>query len=156
MVGSLKSIRIAYAPDGYSASARRMPNIPIAKLLLKRTDRRIQARGPAVIDTGFDGGVYPSLEAVRVLEGMRPKFVEPLFHPLYGKIEAEIFELEAYLLDEGNEALALGSVYVYTPTEPEYLSDESLIGREILNKHKILLDGPASSLELLRETGKPS
>lgn len=148
----MKNIRTAYAPDGYSASGRRMPDIPVARLLLKRTDRRIQARGPAVIDTGFDGGVYPSLGAVRVLEGFRAKSVEPLFHPLYGRVEAEVFEVDGYILLEGDEPLSLGSVYVYTPTEPEYLSDESLIGREILNQHKILLDGPASSLELFRQS----
>ncbi len=147
--GWLKSIKIAYAPDGYSATARKLPDIPMARLLLKRMDRRLQARGPAVIDTGFDGGVYPSLEAVRLLEGLRPKFVEPLFHPLYGKIESEAYELDAYLLLNGNEVITLGAVYVYTPTEPEYLSDESLIGREIINKHRILLDGPTASLEFL-------
>ena len=151
--GSLKSIRIPYAPDGYSATARKLPDVPVVRLLLRRTDRRLLARGPAVIDTGFDGGVYPSLEAVRLLEGLRPKFVEPLFHPLYGKIDSEVYELDAYLVLEGNEAISLGAAHVYTPTDPEYLSDESLIGREIINKHRILLDGPAASLELL-ETSK--
>lgn len=148
-VGSLKSIKIGYTPDGYSATARKLPDIPIARILLKRRDRRLQARGPAVIDTGFDGGVYPSLEAVRLLEGLRPKFVEPLFHPIYGKIESEVYELDAYLLIEPNQAITLGAVYVYTPTDPEYLSEESLIGREIINKRRILLDGPAATLELL-------
>jgi hypothetical protein len=151
MVGSSKSIRLSYAPDGYSASARRLPDVPTAKLLLKRTDRRLQARGPAIVDTGFDGGVYPSLEAVKVLEGMRPRSVEPLFHPLYGRIDAEIFELEAYLLNESKQEIPLGPVSVFTPTEPEYLNDESLIGREILNKYRIVLDGPASTLELFTE-----
>ncbi len=101
-----------------------------------------------MIDTGFDGGVYPSLDAVKLLDGLRPKLMEPLFHPLYGKIDSEVYELDAYLVTEGDRMIGLGAVYVYTPTDPEYLSDESLIGREILNKRRILLDGPASSLEL--------
>lgn len=147
----MKSISIAYSADGYSPTARRLPDVPVAKLLLKRRDRRLQARGLAVVDTGFDGGVYPSIEAVRVLEGLTPSFVEPLFHPLYGKIETEVYELEGYV-SEGNEMITLGTVYVYTPKEPEYLSDESLLGREILNKHRILLNGPASTLQLLDAT----
>jgi len=149
--GSLRSIRLPYAPDGYSATAKKLPDLPVAKLLLRRADRRLQARGPAVIDTGFDGGVYPSVEAVRLLEGLRPKFVEPLFHPLHGRIESEVFDLDAYIILPDDRRVSLGSVQVYTPTYPEYLSDESLIGREILNKRRILLDGPAATLELLEK-----
>lgn len=147
----MKSIRIPYASDGYSPTARKLPDLPVVRLLLKRADRRLIARGPAVVDTGFDGGVYPCLEAVRLLEGLRPKFVEPLFHPLYGRIDSEVYELEAYLLLDGNEMINLGTAHVYTPTDPEYLSEESLIGREIINNHRIILDGPAASLELTQE-----
>jgi len=86
-----------------------------------------------------------------LLEGLRPRFVEPLFHPLYGRIDSEVYELEAYLLLEGNEMINLGTAHVYTPTDPEYLSEESLIGREIINNHRIILDGPAASLELAQE-----
>jgi hypothetical protein len=130
-----------------------MPDVPVVTLLLRRKDKRIQARGLAIVDTGFDGGVYPSIEAVRVLEGLAPSFLEPLFHPLYGKIEAEAYELEGYVVGESKEMVALGSVYVYTPKEPEFLSDETLVGREILNKHKILLDGPRSILEITPRQG---
>ena len=56
--------------------------------------------------------------------------------------------MEGYIVGESKEMIALGNVYVYTPTEPEFLSDETLLGREILNKHKILLDGPRSILEV--------
>ncbi len=141
----MKPIRNNYAPDGLTSTGRRLPDLPIVSLLLRRTDRHLQASGLAVIDTGFDGGVYPSAEVVRLLEGMRAKFVEPLFHPLYGRIESEVFELDAYLV--GEETMSLGPVYVYTPTEPEFLNDESLVGREILNKHRIVLDGPSAALE---------
>ena len=95
--GSLKSIKIPYAPDGYSATARKLQDVPVVRLLLRRTDQRLLARGPAVIDTGVDGGVYPSLEAVRLLEGLRPKFEEPLYHPLYGKIDSSILSIGIFL-----------------------------------------------------------
>lgn len=143
----LKSISYSYLEDGYSFSGKKLPDQPIIKLLLRRKDRRLQARGYALVDTGFDGGIYPSIDLLIILEGMKPKLKEGLFHPLYGKIECEVYELEAFLTNS-ERLIRLGTVMVYTPTETEYVGEETLLGREILNKSKITLDGPGSSMRL--------
>ena len=50
--------------------------------------------------------------------------------------------MEAALLDRGSgQQIPLGTVNLYIPTEPEYLSNEVLIGREILNKLELRLNG---------------
>jgi hypothetical protein len=145
--GLSKSISYKYIDDGYSSSGRKLPDLPVVTLLLRRRDRRLQAKGLAIVDTGFDGSVYPSISLLKLLEGMKPRQVEYLFHPLYARIDCEVYELDAFLLN-GSEQVSLGQVLVYAPTDPDYISDEVLIGREILNNHKILLNGPTSTLNI--------
>ncbi len=96
------------------------------------------ARGPAIIDTGFDGGIYPNLKLIKLLEGMKPIDVIEFESPLYGTSEFEVYEVKAYLYYKFNY-IDLGKVKVYVPTYPELLIDEVIIGREILNKLKINL-----------------
>lgn len=50
--------------------------------------------------------------------------------------------MKASLLDPSSKReVPLGLVNVYTPVEPEFLADEVLIGREVLNKLRLELDG---------------
>jgi len=143
----LKSISYSYSEDGHSSSGRKLPDLPTVKLLLRRKDRRLQARGQALVDTGFDGGIYPSIDLLIILEGMKPKLIEHLYHPLYGKVDCEVYELEAFLID-GEEHIRLGPVMVYVPTESEYISEEALLGREIINKGRMMLDGLRSKMRI--------
>ena len=101
-----------------------------------------QKEEPAIVDTGFDGGIYPNIKVIKILEGLKPLKVKRIESPLYEPIECEIYNVEAALLDRGSgRQIPLGTVNLYVPTEPEYLSNEVLIGREILNKLELRLNG---------------
>lgn len=116
--------------------------MPVVELALIRGDKRLRARGLAVVDTGFDGGVYPNLEVVEFLEGLTPLATERLETPLSKPVEFEVYELRGELISpRTNERLDLEEVKIYVPMEVEYLSREVLVGREILNKLKISLNG---------------
>jgi hypothetical protein len=56
---------------------------------------------------------------------------------LYGASEFEVYVAEAFLYHGGRQ-IGLGRVRVYIPTEPELLTSEVLVGREVLN-HKMRL-----------------
>jgi len=119
-----------YMENGYTTYGEKIPDIPIAYLLLKAG--RFKARGPAVIDTGFDGGIYPNMEIIRMFEGIEPKAKVNFENPLFGLSEFEVYTAEAFLYT-GMQQLFLGEVRVYIPTEPELITGEVLIGREIVN-----------------------
>ena len=119
-----------YAEDGYTERGEKIPDIPVVYLLLRFG--RYRARGPAIIDTGFDGGVYANIEIARMFEGVEPVDKVLLENPLYGASEFEVYVAEAYLY-QGTSNVYLGKVRVYIPTEPELLTGEVLLGREVLN-----------------------
>ncbi len=136
----LRKIRYRYEPDGFNEDGDRIPDIPVVYLILET--ERARARGPAILDTGFDGGIYPNFEVVRMLDGMKPIKIKRLAHPLYGPVPCEVFRVNASLADpKFQRSIQIGRVNVYTPTEPEFLSEEVLLGREVLNKIKIELNG---------------
>lgn len=124
-----------YMSNGYTAHGERIPDIPIAYLMIKAG--RFRAHGPAVIDTGFDGGVYPNIEIIRIFEGLEPKAKVNFENPLFGISEFEVYSAEAFLYD-GIHQIALGEVRVYIPTEPELITGDVLLGREIIQRIKQL------------------
>lgn len=124
-----------YAEDGYTDRGEKIPDIPVIHLVIRAGRRR--AHGLAIIDTGFDGGIYPNMEIVRMFEGVEPMARTSLENPLYGTSEFEVYVAEASLY-HGGKQIDLGRVRVYIPTEPELLTSEVLVGREVLN-HKTRL-----------------
>jgi len=136
----LKKFKIKYEPDGFDEEGNKIPDIPIIYLVLET--RRARGKGPAVIDTGFDGGVYPNYKVIQLLRGLKPVKTKRLEHPLYGYIPCEIYRVRASIADPTYEKIVpIGEVNIYTPTEPEYINEEVLVGREILNNLKIILNG---------------
>jgi len=124
-----------YSEDGHTDRGEKIPDIPVVHLVIKAGRRR--AHGPAIIDTGFDGGIYPNMEIVRMFEGVEPTAKVSFENPLYGASEFEVYVAEAFLYHGGRQ-IDLGRVRVYIPTEPELLTSEVLVGREVLN-HKMRL-----------------
>lgn len=119
-----------YVEDGYMAHGEKIPDIPVAYLLVKAG--KFRARGPAVIDTGFDGGIYPNMEIIRMFEDIEPRAKVNFENPLFGVSEFEVYIAEAFLYS-GTQQITLGEVRVYIPTEPELVVGEVLLGREIIN-----------------------
>lgn len=135
-----KRFRFAYEADGIDEYGDAIPDIPVIYLLLESEKGR--AWGPAVVDTGFDGGIYPNAKVVRILRGLKPVTFKHLLHPLTGRVKVEVYRVKASLVTTDLAIREpLGTVNIYAPLEPEELSDEVLIGRELLNKLKILLNG---------------
>jgi hypothetical protein len=113
----------------------KIQDIPVVHLIVKAGRKR--AHEPAIIDTGFDGGIYPNIEIVKMFEGVEPVAKTNFENPMYGLSEFEVYIAEAFLYQEG-EQIGLGRAKVYIPTEPELLTGEVLVGREVLN-HKAKL-----------------
>jgi len=134
-------VRISYyfAEDGYTELGEKIPDIPLVHLIIKVGGKR--AHGSAIIDTGFDGGIYPKMEVVKMFEGLKSVTKVFLENPIYGLSEFEVYTAEAFLY-RGESLTSPRDVKVYIPTEPELLTGEVLIGREILNSkaNSIILD----------------
>lgn len=142
----MKSFRYRYEPNGLDEDGEKIPDIPVIYLVLET--ERGRAKGPAILDTGFDGGIYPNIQIVQILEGLKPVKTKRIENPLYEPVVCEIFKAKASLTHpKQNHNIPLGEVNVYVPTEPEYLSDEVLIGREVINKLKIKLNGTWTTIE---------
>ena len=49
--------------------ARKFLDIPI----FEAQGWKFRASGPSIVDTGFDGGVYPNMEIIKMFRGLEPK-----------------------------------------------------------------------------------
>ncbi|RLG55775.1 MAG: hypothetical protein DRN99_01620 [Thermoproteota archaeon] len=136
-----RSAVISYplAEDGYTPDGEKIPDIPVVYIAIRVG--RLVARGPAVVDTGFDGGIYPNMPVIRLFQGRRPIRVVELENPLAGRSEFEVYLAPCYLYHHARY-YEIGEVRVYIPTDPELVSDEVLVGREVLNRLKLILISP--------------
>jgi len=141
------SLKYKYSSDGISYGGAKIPDVPVVYLTLRRKDKRMRASRTAIVDTGFDGGVYPNLQLLKFFEGLELSSVERLGTPLEETIDCEAYRVVGTLIpiDSGLE-IDLEEVNVYIPVDPAYLGEENLIGREILNKLGIALDGICTEL----------
>lgn len=136
----MKSFKFKYFADGFDEDGESIPDVPVIYLLVETKVGR--AIGPAVIDTGFDGGIYPNISIIRIFRGLKPVKIKRIENPLYGPVSCEIFRARVKIAKvENRNLMDIGPVNIYIPMEPEFISDEVLVGREILNKIKVCLDG---------------
>ena len=64
-------------------------------------------------------------------------------------MECEVYKVDASLIsEENNLEINLKEVNVYIPVDPAYMREEVLIGREVLNRLKAVLDGTRSELTM--------
>ena len=114
------------------------PAMPVCEVTLigGDTDERVTLQG--IVDTGADATLVPlahlqAIGARRVFEtGLRSQWGE----------RRTVF---LYLVDVSLGAHTVSGVYVVG----DDLGDELVIGRDILNRLRLSLDGPASQLHLL-------
>jgi len=107
----------------------------------------MRATGTAIVDTGFDGGVYPNLQLLKFFENLEPLSVEKLGTTSEEIVDCEVYTVNGTLISvDGSLEINLGEVKTYIPVDPAYIGEETLIGREILNKLKTILDGVNTEL----------
>lgn len=130
-----------YKKDGLLADGTRIPDIPVVSLLLVRRDLQRGLAGESIVDTGFDGTLYANLDLVEFLEGLRPKRTIS-YRAARHEIRCEVFEVECYLTDQmSRPILPLGAVEVSAPLHPDDLSEDVILGRVVMNRLRLELDG---------------
>lgn len=72
------------------------------------------------------------MEIIKMFEGVEPKTKVNFENPLFGVSEFEVYTAEAFSYN-GTQQITLGEVKVYIPTEPEFITGEVLLGREIID-----------------------
>ncbi len=129
-----------YSEDGITASGSKIPDLPVVDLVVRSTGKKQALAGPALVDTGFDGGVYANLAIASYLEGLKPAASERLGAPGH-VIECEVYQALCYLSGRREKNISVGRVNVHVPTDPADLTENVLVGREILNSLEVILDG---------------
>ena len=95
----------------------------------------------AIVDTGFDASIYSNAELAELLEGLNPFKTTSLEAPGH-KIECEVFKIECHISDVNKKPkILLGDAEVYVPVDPSDVTPDVLVGRSILNKMTIELNG---------------
>lgn len=135
-----------YKEDGILPDGSRVPNIPFLNLLIVRRDLRKGLIGESVIDTGFDAGIYANLNLVEFLEGSKPIKTASL-QAAEHTVTCEVFDAECRVVGQHYRSLLpLGRVEVYCPVDPADLSEDVIVGRAILNRLRLELNGKSTKL----------
>ncbi|MBS7269803.1 MAG: hypothetical protein KIH10_13305 [Candidatus Freyarchaeota archaeon] len=129
-----------YVEDGVDRSGKKIPDIPVAWIILHRRKENRKMLGPCVVDTGFDGGIYANAELSLNFEGIPAEGTEWFYGAGDRDIECDVYSAECFLLS-GEETVPLGEVMVYIPVRVEDLPEETIMGREVLNTLTVVLDG---------------
>ena len=144
----LNSTNYPYREDGILPDGSRVPEIPTVTLLIVRRDLRKGLVGESIVDTGFDAGIYANLNLLEFLEGARPSRLMSLKAAGHS-VSCEIFDVECHIIDQDSKpVLPLGSVEVFCPVDPIDLSEDVIVGRAILNRLRLELDGKLVKLSL--------
>jgi hypothetical protein len=146
-----KKISYQYLKNGISFKGSRIPDIPVMYLSIKRDEKPYELAGQAIVDTGFDGGLFPNEKIIRYFEGIEPDEQDEI--EVFGEIvPVELYTVKAWLLKEANgkptkeKLLQLQPIRVFIPTRPEFISDEVLVGRETLNNINFCLNGKSTKI----------
>ncbi|KXA89767.1 hypothetical protein AKJ39_05265 [candidate division MSBL1 archaeon SCGC-AAA259J03] len=141
MKGSELSEKIIYeyVEGDVTTSGEEIPEIPVIWLRIRSTNR--SAVSPALVDTGFDGGIYSNDRLPAVFEGEPPTGTATL-HQSAGSVNCEIFLPEVGVVEKGGneDTIELGDMPVYIPTRVDELAENIIVGRRILNRLNLFLE----------------
>jgi predicted aspartyl protease len=127
--------------NDYPYDATYDPPIPVCNVTLTAPATGYSVELTAIVDTGADGTIVP----VHYLEeiGAR-RAIEANLRSQWGERRTVFL----YLVDLQIGELTLSSVYVVG----DELGQETVLGRNVLNRLRLLLDGPAELTRLLGDT----
>ena len=144
----MSSTNYPYREDGILPDGSRVPDIPILSLLIVRRDLRKGLVGETIVDTGFDAGIYANLDLVEFLEGVSPRKTTSL-KTAGRSVSCEVFNVECHIVDQHSKPIfPLGTVEVFCPVDPIDLSEDVIVGRAILNRFRLELNGKLAKLFL--------
>jgi predicted aspartyl protease len=144
----LTSTSYPYKPDGILPDGSKVPDIPFLNLLIVRRDLRKGLIGESIVDTGFDGGVYANLNLAEFLEGLRPIRTASLQAAGHA-VTCEVFDIECHVADQYSKpVIPLGRVEAYCAVNPIDLSEDVIVGRAILNRLRLELNGKVAKVTL--------
>ena len=103
-----------------------------------------------MVDTGFDGGIYPNEYLYDYLSKLELKSdKEEKLMDVTGEINCKILYVRAEIFDPNSDLrYNLGRVKIYLPEGREYISENVIVGREIINNLDIRLNGKDRTLRI--------
>ena len=142
----MSSTNYPYKEDGILPDGSRVPDIPVLNVLIVRRDLRRGLLGELIVDTGFDAGIYANLSLAELLEGASPRRMSSL-QAAGREVTCEVFSVESHIVDQNSKpVLPLGIVDAYCPIDPIDLSEDVIVGRAILNRIRLELNGKLTKL----------
>lgn len=118
----------------YPYSSRYQPPCPVVEVVLSNSEEGVRtAEMNALLDTGSDGSLVPLAYLQQILA---PALVDAHIRSHWGEDRA----VQLFLVDIELGDLRLPGVLVVGDEQ----GDEIVLGRNILNKLRLVLDGPAS------------
>lgn len=116
---------------------RYRPPFPTLQVVL-RTDQTQSDVRAALVDSGADGTLVP----INLLEGLgAPESGDVILATHFGDTQ----RLARYLVDVQVENVVLPGIYVMA----DVIGNEIILGRDVLNKFALFLDGPTQQTEIL-------
>jgi predicted aspartyl protease len=118
----------------YPYSSRYQPPCPVVEVVLSNSEEGLRtAEMNALLDTGSDGSLVPLAYLQQILA---PALVDARIRSHWGQDRA----VQLFLVDIELGDLRLPGILVVGDEQ----GDEVVLGRNILNKLRLVLDGPAS------------
>lgn len=115
------------------------PAFPAAYVVVSNAEADLRTeRAMALLDTGSDGSLVP---IALLREVLAPPIAEARIRSHWG----EWRRVQLFVVDIELNGFLLPGVIVVGDDQ----GDEIVLGRDVLNKFRLLLDGPAASAEIL-------
>ncbi len=119
--------------------AEHSPPFPVIPVVLRNSDEGLRTRPiDALLDTGSDGSLVPTRLLQQVLA---PALTDTCIRSHWG----EKRNVQLFLVDLELDGLRLPGVFVVGDEQ----GDEVILGRDVLNKLRLLFDGPLKHTDIL-------
>ena len=122
----------------YPYDASYQPSFPVVRVVFHNSEEGLRtAAENALLDTGSDGSLVP-------IAYLRQVFAPALIDTRIRSHWGEWRSAQLFVVDLELDGLRLPGVFVVGDEQ----GDEIVLGRNVLNKLRLLLDGPASATEI--------
>ena len=117
---------------------RYQPPLPVVRVVLHNNEEGLRTDAEnAMLDTGSDGSLIPISHLLKIYA---PALIDTRLRSHWG----EWREAQLFVVDIDIDGLRLPGIFVVGDEQ----GDEIVLGRNVLNRLRLLLDGPARLAEL--------